>query len=353
MPRNYSLLWILLLAISFNLELHSQHYFPQENWRTATPSSQGLNQQGIQKFIADLQAGEVLPPVSSFTVVKNGYMVVNENFGGYNGTRAHTLQSVTKSITSTIIGAAIQQGLIQNVDQKIVSFFPEYASLKNDDAHKQSMTLKHALIMQTGQAWTGERHLGKLNSFSEDKMKYVLDYPMEGKPGQQWYYNSGIAILLGGLIQNSTKMSTQEFAQQHLFQPLGITSARWSWSHRGIPHTGGGLFLNPSDMARIGYLYLCKGKWEGQQILPAAWVRQAFTAHSGVVDTFHGFKSRYGYMWWIFEERDNPYGHWGQFIFVIPKANMVVTFTNHSTASYAQELKPIELFFKRVLPLVN
>ncbi len=291
--------------------------------------------------------------------------MVNETFGNYHGSQTHTLQSVTKSITSTLIAVAIQKGYIESVDDKIVSFFPEYSHLDHMTAHKRAMTLKDALTMRTGQAWTGESHLGALNRFAGDRMKYVLDYQMAAAPGKDWYYNSGIAILLGGLLQNTTKTTTQEFAQHYLFDPIGITSAKWSWSHRGIPHTGGGLFLKPVDMARIGYLFLRNGKWREKQILPPWWVKEATTRHVPFAESISGVKKiGYGYMWWLMplqkqdidEQKSEiymAYGHWGQFIFVIPKYDMVVVITNNNSASYPEEIKPISLLYQYVLSAVN
>ncbi len=341
----------------------SDDYFPKAQWRTADPQSQGLDPALVTALIADLQSGELVRPVSSFSIVRNGYLVVNEYFGGYRGTSAHTMQSVTKSITATLVAVAVQNGFIDDLDQPILSFFPEYDDFKHWTADKKVMNLRHALTMQTGQHWTGESHLGALNRYRGDKMKYVLDYAMEGPPGRKWYYNSGIAILLGGLIQNATGMNTKKFAEEHLFTPIGISDARWSWGHQGIPHTGGGLYLTPDAMARIGYLYLKNGRWQDQQILPGWWIKESLDLRVPFAEKLaNKVNASYGYMWWLLplDAKDRSgsadiymaYGHWGQFIFVIPQYEMVVTWTNNNSASYAEELKPIRLLYDRILPLV-
>lgn len=338
-------------------------YFPKSDWRIASPKDHNMDQNRIEEFVAQLKTGKVQKPISSFLIVKNGYLVVNETFGSYNGT-PHTLQSVTKSITSTLVGAAIQNGFISNLDQKVISFFPEYKQIDHLDARKKAMTLEHALTMRTGQAWTGERHLDPLNRYQGDRMKYVLDYTMETQPGKVWYYNSGIAILMGGLLKNVTGMSTQDFAQRYLFDPLHIEDAKWRWSHKGIPHTGGGLFLKPTDLAKIGYLYLRNGRWNGKQILPEWWVEKATQRHVPDTENIAGIsKISYGYMWWLMnmdkksKSNESPeiymaYGHWGQFIFVIPNYDMIVVFTNDSSASYSDEIRPISLLYDYVLPAI-
>ncbi len=354
-----------LFAIVIVHAQESDDYWPGKEWRVSAPADQGLDGEKLDAFVRDLSSGKLLKPVNSLTIIKNGYMVVDKYFGEEGKNDLHTLQSVTKSITSTLIGVAIQQDMIADLEQSVLSFFPEYSSFKHLDENKKAMTLKHCLTMRTGQAWTGESHLGALNRYSGDKMKYVLDYKMEGPPGNQWYYNSGIAILLGGLLQNATKMNTKDFAMEYLFEPLGITSYRWD-GHRGIPHTGGGLYLTPRDMARIGYLYLKDGRWENNQILPENWVREATTRHVLSTQTIAGVSLiSYGYMWWLLPSRKTDldtskpseiymaYGHWGQFIFIIPSYDMVVVFTNDRTASYYEEIRPISLLYDYILKSVR
>ncbi len=364
-PVFLSLIFYFFLTATGKGQYLNQHYFPKEDWRTSTPGQQGLDQDRLDDFIIELRKGRLQRPISSFLIVKNGYLVVNETFGDYNGDTPHTLQSVTKSVTSTLVGVAIRQGYIDSLGQKVLSFFPEYKIINNMDDNKRAMDLEHALTMRTGQEWTGERHLGPLNRHQGDKMKYVLDYKMEGEPGINWYYNSGIAVLLGGLLENATGMNTKDFAQEYLFEPIGITSAYWSWGHRGIPHTGGGLYLSPKDMARIGYLYLRNGMWNDKQILPEWWVEKAMEKHVQHAESISDVRSvGYGYMWWLLSKNKNyygddpadimmAYGHWGQFIFIIPKDDMIVVFTNDNSASYSEEIKPISLFYKYILPSIE
>lgn len=342
---------------------YGDNYFPKEAWRTDAPEDQGLDQGKLWDFMGKIRKGEILRPITSLVIVRNGYLIVNERFGEYEDSRPHTLQSVTKSITGTLVGVAIQQGFIQGLDQKILDFFPEYQTIENDESAKRALNLQHALNMRTGQAWTGERHLGPLNKYKGDKMKYVLDYDMELAPGKKWYYNSGIAILMGGLLQNATAMDTEDFAQRFLFAPLAIKRAQWSWGHKGIPHTGGGLFLTPIDLARIGYLYLRNGCWEGQQIFPKDWIHGILTNAIPLVKKFHGsIPAGYGGMWWLLPLEKTKiensfdilmaYGHWGQFLFVIPQYDMVIVMTQNDSATYIEELEPIKLLYSHLLPMV-
>lgn len=357
-------LLILIVLFLFNCQSYSQNkedYFPKSVWRTSTPNEQGLDQAKIIEFIKKLRNEKLQEPITSFLIVKNGYLIVEETFGDYNGEEPHTLQSVTKSIASTLVGVAIQNGFIKSLDQKVLDFFPEYKIIENLNAHKKSMNLQDVLTMRTGQTWTGEEHLHSLNRYDGDRMKYVLDYEMEMQPGKKWYYNSGIAVLLGGLLQNATKMNTKKFAQKYLFDPMNIKKVRWHGDHNGIPHTGGGLNLRPIDMAKIGYLYLRNGMWEDKQLVPDWWVKEATQVH---VPNTNFPNVGYGYMWWLMPLNESEtlsnnaeiimaYGHWGQFIFVIPLYDMVVVFTNNSSASYEDELRPVTFLDEYVLPAIR
>ncbi len=335
-------------------------YWPTDGWRESTPNEVELNQAILDDLVNELEGETYYKNIHSLLIIKDGYLVLDKYFDKYPKDDTHTLQSVTKSITSTLIGAAIQQKFIKDLDQKIISFFPEYKSIANMDANKKAMTLKHALTMRTGQAWYGERHLGALNRDPGDRMKHVLDYKMAGNPGEKWYYNSGIAVLLGGLFENATKMNTEKFADDYLFHPLGIEKRKW-YSHKGIPHTGGGLGLRPQDLAKIGYLFLNDGVWGNQRILPEGWVSEATSRHVQATTSLKQHKTGYGYMWWLFpldKQQKNSgdfyagYGYMGQFLFVIPQYQMIVV-VNGGTKSYMDEIKPIEFVYKYILKSVK
>ncbi len=338
-------------------------YWPTTAWRTALLSAHGLDESLLNQLVDKITSGDPYRAIHSLLIVKNGYLVFEKYFAGYDKDDLHTLQSVTKSIASTLVGAAIQNGFIQSLDQKVLSFFPEYETVANLDENKRVMNLRHALTMQTGMAWFGEKHLGPLNRFSGDKMKFVLDYEMDRPPGEKWYYNSGIAVLLGGLLQNATGMGTIEFADKFLFQPLGVSERRW-YSHRGIPHSGGGLHLRPRDMTKIGFLFLNDGAWDGKRILPEGWVEEATQRHVPFAEKKSEYTAAYGYMWWVLPyERHNldkrekqdffaAYGYMGQFIFVIPEHDMVVVVTG-GAQRWPDEIRPFDFLYRFILKAVE
>ena len=229
-------------------------------------------------------AAEWYKNISSIVIVRNGKLVVEEYFPRTEGDRRAkafrrvALQeqtSATKSVTSILIGIAIEGKLIKSVDEKISTLLPEYADIFADQ-DKDRIRLHDLLSMQAGLSWdewthpyTDERndHIRMLRS--DDPVRYVLEQPVVAPAGTKFAYSSGISIALGKIIAKVSGKPADKFAEQHLFEPLGISDFYWSKYPGEIVQTGGGLFLRPRDMAKIGYLYLNGGRWEGKQIVSA------------------------------------------------------------------------------------
>jgi CubicO group peptidase (beta-lactamase class C family) len=266
--------------------------------------------------------------VDSVTVVRNGYVVLDEYFRHFEPNTKHIIHSCTKSIVSALIGIAIEQGYIEGVDQLVLDLFPGYTA-DNLDADKQAMTLDDLLTMSSGLEcrdsylydWRGLYEMGD----SDDWVQFVLDLPMSEAPGTHFEYCNSGSFLLAAIVQEATGVSALEFAQEHLFGPLGITDVHWPANPAGINIGWGEMRLQPHDMAKIGYLYLHGGQWEGEQVVPADWVQASTQAHIHAATLFDD----YGYQWWV--DDDGYYmavGYAGQFIYVLPDEDMVVVFTS-------------------------
>jgi CubicO group peptidase (beta-lactamase class C family) len=187
---------------------------------------------------------------------------------------------------------------------------------------------------------------------SRDWVQYTLDQPMVSEPGTEFYYSSGSAHLLSAIIQQATSLNTLDFAKRHLFEPLGITDVRWKTDLDGIPKGGWGLALKPRDMAKLGYLYLNNGVWDGQQIIPAAWIEASTERHIQVPEPLEPWDLYMGYLWWV--HGDGLYaahGMRGQFINVIPEMDLVVFLTSDiPDAKFAQ---PQMLIRDYIIPAVE
>jgi CubicO group peptidase (beta-lactamase class C family) len=302
--------------------------WPGKEWPTSTPEEQGMDSGRLQQMMEYIDGEDV--PMHSVLVIRHGHMVWEEYRNGYHAERSQDIQSVTKSFTSTLIGIAIRLGLIEDVQQRMVDLFPDHA-MANRDARKERITLEHLLTMSEGMDWhehdypyTDERNtLGQM-WVSKDAVQHVLDRPMAREPGESWAYNSGTSILLGGIIEQVTGGDVPSFAEEHLFKPIGIEGYWWARTTGGHHLTDGGLHILPRDMARLGYLMLHQGTWDGQEIVSANWVAEASREH---FQTPWG--DGYGYQWWIAPSSQvyRATGHYGQMICVVPEADMVVVFT--------------------------
>jgi CubicO group peptidase (beta-lactamase class C family) len=263
----------------------------------------------------------------SLLIIRNGYLVTEAYYQPYTQDQLQYLASVTKSVIGALIGIVIQEGLIQDVDQTLVSFFPDKA-IANLDEQKQAITLKHLLSLTAGlkcndAPFSGEPGMEQ----SPDWVQFMLDMPMSEQPGTKFNYCSGAVHLLSAILQKTTGMRAREYANLKLFEPLGISpvpETRWSSDPQGISTGPWGLYLTPRDMARLGYLYLQNGKWNDQQILPADYVKAVSTSYS-TKDNGMG----YGYLWTVDPDQGSfsALGLAGQHIYVIPSKNLVIVFT--------------------------
>jgi len=271
--------------------------------------------------------------IDSVSVVRNGYMVVDATVHPFEPGSRHIIYSCTKSVVSALVGIAIDKGYIESVDQPILDFFPERTAA-NLDANKEAMTLEHVLTMATGLKcqdsylydWRGLSQMKQ----SQDWVQFMLDLPMAEEPGTRFEYCNGASFLLSAIIQETTGMSALAFANEHFFGPLGIVNVEWSSNPQGITIGWSDLYLTPHDMAKIGYLYLNEGRWDGEQVVPAEWVRASTRKHISAGTLEDG----YGYQWWIDDAALGggiymAVGYAGQFIFVAPEKDMVVVFVSH------------------------
>ena len=302
--------------------------WPTEGWATSTPEIQGMNSTVLGEVYDHVRNSGA--QIRSMLVVRHGFIVAEEYFTplmcDINST--HILFSVTKSITSCLIGIAIDKGFIDNTSQLLLDFFPN-RTIDNLDTWKEAITLEDVLRMRSGFEWD-EDDYDTYNDFfkmenSPDWVQYVLDRPMANEPGSTFYYNSGNSHLLASIINATTGMTPLAFADQYLFSPLGITERYWTTDPQGVHVGGTNLALRARDMAKFGLLFLNNGTWDDQQIVSSDWVDRSShgppTPYSQI---------SYGYQWWIDDDDDwySARGYNGQYIYVIPEHDIVVVFSS-------------------------
>jgi CubicO group peptidase (beta-lactamase class C family) len=343
-----------------------------DGWESVSPADENLDRTRIDAMLERIRGG-VYRDVRSVIIARHGRLVVEEYFPRTEGDRREQairraspveMTSATKSVTSILIGIAIDKGLIRGEDERLATFFPEYAEVFAADPNKAKLTLKDLLTMTAGLAWdewtlpytdARNNHVAMLRS--DDPIRYVLERPVVATPGETLAYNSGLSIVLGQVIFKASGLRADKFAERYLFEPLGITDFYWSKWPGEIVQTGGGLFLRPRDMAKLGQLFLNNGRWHGKPIVSEAWVKESTAAHVDATKIIPAARANgYAYQWWLgsfkVDGRDVPSysarGRGGQFIFVFPEQQMVVVFT--SPADNPLTFQPLDIITRDILP---
>jgi CubicO group peptidase (beta-lactamase class C family) len=362
--KKYQLTILLTCLALFSLKLplevenvtsYPVNTYPTNGWPTATLEEVGIYTSRVEQMYQYIVGHEELG-IESIAIVKNGYLCYEKEFEFYNYSTIHN--TITKSVTSTLIGIANSTGMITDLDEPVVEIFTN-RTIQNLDAKKEAITIRHLLAMRSGLEWneldvayftqiipfndftmrtnttngypgTWIDYYNPENDFprqinTSDWIQYVLDKPMVADPGTEFYYNTGVTHLLSAILREKTGMNPEAFAKQYLFDPLNITDYHWWKDPSGLSIGGAGLWLTPHDMLKIGYLYLNNGNWNNTQIIPETWIQESSQDHSPEFHTEYG----YGYQWWINKPRKYYFalGLGGQTILVLPDKELVVAIT--------------------------
>jgi CubicO group peptidase (beta-lactamase class C family) len=313
----------------------------QNDFEVSSLEAEGLDEALITQM-TDLIIREEYKRIDGLLILRNNKLIYENYFHGHTNDILHNTYSAGKSITSILVGIAIDKGFIDNVNIPVTQLLPEYQSYQNPDPRKNEITIENLLNMKSGldcDDWNQntESQMQK----SSDWVKFTLDLPMVHDPGSHDSYCTGCAVTLGRVIENESGLSLEEFANIYLFKPLNITSYKWHIMPDGRPSGGGLFFLTPRDMAKVGLLMLNDGVWNGEQIVSKEWVDLSRQNKSNLL-AFNG----YGYLWWkqSFLGDIETYfadGNGGQHIFIVPSKQMVIVFTggNQNTAIGGQNFQ--------------
>lgn len=302
----------------------TQASWPPPGWSSGTLEEQGFDSAKMAEGLLAMRDASI--PIHSLMLVRNGSVALDASFYPYDGRGVHDLASVTKSIMSTLIGIASDQGKLK-LDDTLVSFFPD-RTIANLDSRKQHITVRHLASMSSGLNCTRANHesLTLQMRASPDWVQYALDTPVRWEPGTHFEYCNLNMHLLSGVLTKATGMTALEFARQNLFEPLGIQEVVWPTDPQGNNWGWGNLYLIPHDLAKIGYLWTNEGKWGDKQVVSREWVESAV---KGQIASDSG--EDYGYGWWVgVGQQAGEYyadGVGGQSLRVIPSANAIIVTT--------------------------
>ena len=298
--------------------------WPTEGWQSATPESQGIDSHALAIAMETIRARRW--PVHSVLLERNGYVVLDAYFFPFHSDETHDLASVTKSVTSTLVGIAQRDHQIGDLDQPLATFLPR-ANIPNDSG-KSRITLADLLSMTSGLDCRGAPGTNLLREMelSPDWVAFTLGMPQTWAPGTNFEYCAGGLHIVSAVLTAATGESALLLAQRSLFAPLGITRVTWPSDLYGNSHGFADLELAPRDAAKLGYLWLHDGRWQSEQIVPQTYLRDALTGHATVQSGI-----QYGYAFWLYPSH-TPYdfeanGRGGQRITVIPSQATVEVVT--------------------------
>ncbi len=340
------------------------------SWETPTPEDAGVSSSLSANMASAILRGEHIG-LHALLIVRNGKLAYetylpgrDENWGSqlasteHSRSLNHDLRSITKSIVALLYGIALSNDLVPLPETRLVEALPEYGHTFNDK-WKRLISIDHVLSMRMGLTWNedfqysslanGERQMER----APDRIQYILDQPMSDRPGRRWVYSGGSTTLLGHLIEQGTGTKLEDFAQDVLFNPLGIDGVEWSRWPDGRPAASSGLRLTARNLARIGQMILNKGLWNGSRIVAANWIAASMRprghAEAGL---------RYGYQWWLGQLAANgkrwyaAYGNGGQRLIIIPSLRLAVVIFAGNYNQAEQWKMPVQLMSRIVLPAV-
>ncbi len=297
--------------------------------------------------------------IQSVLIAKKGEVLFEKYYHGSDVNSTHNTRSATKTMATLLTGIAIKHGHISSEKDKIFQYLQHKKPVQNPDPRKEEITLEDLLTMSS------VLECNDFNSFSrgneermyiiEDWAQFYLDlpirsYPFEPKPedqahGRAFSYCSAGAALMAEIVQTAVKMPLDQYAQKHLFEPLGITDYQLDYTPQGILNTAGGSNYRSRDFLKLIQLCLNQGKWNGEEILPATWLQKATRPQAQVQEGME-----YGYLFWLRNFGKGPgypaycmAGNGGQKILALPEleACVVITTTNYGNRNahnYTDEL---------------
>jgi len=334
-----------------------------DGWEVSSLEAQNIDVSQIAKADKALKNDHSFRNIHTLTIVRNSKLVLDEFYHsgpyGYQKGDLAIMMSVTKSFTSIMVGIAIDKGLIKDVNRTAQSLLP---GLKNIDwaTGKDKITLENILTMSAG--FAGTENTDSL--LADNYAQYMFSKPLVHTPGAVFDYRTALTNTLGDVLTTATSplhISLEKFMDSLFFQPLQIKEYDWYYKNdKGQPELGGGLFLSPRDMIKLGQLVLDKGKWNGRQIVSERWIAEATKEHFHFAKRYWGELDGYGYLFWqrtLVSDGESfssiiALGYGGQYIVVIPALHTVITITSWFPEDKGWQF-PLRLIERYLLPALK
>ncbi|MNQ41131.1 Beta-lactamase [compost metagenome] len=320
----------------------------QTSWRAAPPETQGLSTERLAAMDAAVRAG-TFQKITSVLIARHGRLVHEVYFDDGAVEARRNTRSATKTVTAMLVGAAIGEGDIVNVDAPVMPFISAYGPFDNPDPRKAAITVEDLLTMSSLLECDDDNQFSRGNEermyLIENWVKFAFDLPIRGFPawvpkpadqphGRAFSYCTAGVTTLGAVVQSASGEPLDAFARRTLFAPLGIEGEQWQISPTGLPQGGGGLGLRSRDLLALGQLLLNRGQWDGRQIIPENFA-VAMTTPQASVDPQRG---DYGYLTWLptYTVNGQPHAAWamagtgGNKVVIVPDLDAVVVVTTEN-----------------------
>jgi CubicO group peptidase (beta-lactamase class C family) len=294
----------------------------KDGWLTAPAGAVGIASERLQAIESAIRSGEFVK-ITSVALARQGRLAYEAYFDDVGRDGLRNTRSATKTVTSMLVGIAIDKGFLSGVDAPVLPLFPDKQPVRHPDPRKERITVEDFLtmssILECDDFNTFSRGHEERMYLLEDWIQFALDLPVRGFPtwypggstapadqpyGRSFSYCTAGVVTLGGILERTTGMDTPSFADRHLFGPLGVARREWQLTPAGGAMTGGGLALRSRDLLKLGQLYANGGIWEGAHVISQRWVEASTHPHTRVDD-----ETEYGYLWWL---RAFPAGNSGR-----------------------------------------
>ena len=341
----------LLANLLFVLAIPALPVHVTDRWPRARPDQEKIDGKALEVFFTSLRT-EPQRDLKGIVILRHGSLVAESYFNGDDANSLHDIRSATKSITATLMGIAIDRGMVKSVDDSIATYLP---NLPRDG--KENIKIRDLLNMRSGLDANDDDPASPGNETrldaSTDWMKSVYEVPMKAPPGKQYIYVSINAFLAGAIIENASQIELDKFAFQNLFSPLGI--ARYKWRHVPIDRTTGqgNLEITTRDEAALGQLFLEKGQYDHRKIVSSGWVEQCL-ANQVPISAVDPYADFYGYMWYTKTETVGgrsilvhfASGNGGNKIYLVPSLNLVMAITSSAYNQHYGQQRSHDILLK-------
>jgi len=353
-----------------------------DTWPIASASAQGIDVTALEAMMDAVLAGD-FDVIDSIAIARQGSLVLDETVRtelvdndadvANMDLAMHAQYSVSKGITSLVVGIAIDEGYIAGVDTPYLDLFP-YPEYANWDDRKGDITLHDVLAMQLGLQWnesdppysSPDNQWNRLFFGGEDISKALLDLPMVADPGTEFAYNTAATVSLGQAVQNAVPLTLDDFGLGKLLLPLGITDIEVTRTATGLPNGGGGFYLRTRDACKLGQLLLNDGTWNGARIVSSEWLAASLAPRTQLAwqnpEQWDWQVTGYGYQWWLGHyEFDGglldtwvAWGYGGQWVVAIPQLDLVIAINSNGYQRGDEALNQAHALIRQyILPAVN